>query len=74
MNSRQFSPSEPLSDTDREIDKALRPKGFEEFTGQKQTVDNLNVFVSAARQRNDAKADPPRDSGQQPIYSPAGTS
>ncbi len=35
-------------------DKALRPKGFAEFTGQKQICGNLNVFVQAARQRKEA--------------------
>ena len=54
MNPHLNPDQENLSDTDKDIDKALRPKGFEEFTGQRQTIDNLNVFVSAARQRNDA--------------------
>ena len=54
MDPRNLSSPEALSDTDREVDKALRPKGFEDFTGQRQTVDNLNVFVTASRQRNDA--------------------
>jgi Holliday junction DNA helicase RuvB len=49
-----LNPGDQLSDSDREVDKALRPKGFDEFTGQKQTIENLDVFVSAARQRNDA--------------------
>src|SRR5262252_9095310 len=54
MNPNLNPGNEEFSDTERDIDKALRPQGFEEFTGQQQTVDNLNVFVSAARQRNDA--------------------
>src|SRR6188768_197129 len=54
MEPRNFATSGDLSDTEREIDRALRPKGFEDFTGQKQVVDNLNVFVSAARQRDEA--------------------
>jgi holliday junction DNA helicase RuvB len=37
-----------------EPDKALRPSGFSEFTGQKKACDNLKVFVSAARQRKEA--------------------
>ncbi len=35
-------------------DKALRPKGFAEFTGQKKACDNLKVFVEAARTRQEA--------------------
>ena len=35
-------------------DKALRPKGFAEFTGQRQACGNLRVFVQAARERTEA--------------------
>ncbi len=37
-----------------EPDKALRPSGFSEFTGQKKACDNLKVFVAAARARKEA--------------------
>jgi holliday junction DNA helicase RuvB len=36
------------------VDKALRPKGFADFTGQKQACGNLGVFVKAARGRSEA--------------------
>lgn len=36
------------------MDRALRPSGFEEFTGQQAAKANLRVFVSAARKRGDA--------------------
>ncbi|MCB2206397.1 Holliday junction branch migration DNA helicase RuvB [bacterium] len=39
---------------DRELDRALRPMHFEDFTGQKSIVDNLHVFITAARQRGEA--------------------
>ena len=39
---------------DRETEKALRPKGFEEFSGQDKVVENLRVFVQAAQQRDEA--------------------
>jgi holliday junction DNA helicase RuvB len=35
-------------------DKALRPKRFADFTGQKIACDNLKVFVEAARMRTEA--------------------
>jgi holliday junction DNA helicase RuvB len=35
-------------------DKALRPKMFAEFTGQRQACGNLSVFVRAAREREEA--------------------
>ena len=43
-----------LTTADKELDKVLRPQGFEDFTGQEQVVSNLNVFVTAARQRDEA--------------------
>jgi Holliday junction DNA helicase RuvB len=43
-----FGPAE------REVDKALRPKGFGDFAGQPKLVDNLRVFIEAARRREEA--------------------
>ena len=40
--------------TDKDIDKALRPLSFDDFTGQEKILENLKVFVAAARQRGDA--------------------
>jgi holliday junction DNA helicase RuvB len=39
------------SDSDKEIDKRLRPLSFEDFHGQKKIIENLKVFVLAAKQR-----------------------
>ncbi len=36
-----------------ELDQTLRPGRLEEFVGQQKLVDNLRVFISAARQRNE---------------------
>jgi Holliday junction DNA helicase RuvB len=46
--------NENQSNTDREIEKALRPLSFEDFTGQAKVIDNLQVFVGAARMRGEA--------------------
>ena len=43
-----------LTTAEKEIDKVLRPQGFEDFTGQQKIVDNLKVFVEAARQRDES--------------------
>jgi Holliday junction DNA helicase RuvB len=40
--------------TDREFEKQLRPSYFDDFKGQKQIIDNLIVFVTAARQRGES--------------------
>ncbi len=37
-----------------ELDQTLRPTSFHEFVGQENIVDNLKVFVTAARQRGEA--------------------
>jgi holliday junction DNA helicase RuvB len=45
---------ERLSTAEREYEKALRPDRFSSFTGQEKVIDNLRVFVDAARQRKEA--------------------
>jgi Holliday junction DNA helicase RuvB len=45
---------EVLSTTDKEFEKQLRPLTFSDFKGQKQVIDNLIVFVTAAKQRGEA--------------------
>ena len=39
---------------DKETERALRPIGFSEFSGQDKVVENLKVFVEAAKQREEA--------------------
>ena len=39
--------------TEREFENALRPLSFDDFTGQTKVVDNLRVFVEAAKQRGE---------------------
>jgi len=36
-----------------EFEKALRPLSFDDFTGQQKVVDNIRIFVEAARQRSE---------------------
>ncbi|WP_161890073.1 Holliday junction branch migration DNA helicase RuvB [Pontibacter russatus] len=43
-----------LTPAERDIDKALRPLSFADFTGQAKVVENLKVFVLAARRRGEA--------------------
>ncbi len=44
---------EGLSGAEKEIEKALRPLTFEDFTGQDKIVENLKVFVEAAKMRTE---------------------
>jgi Holliday junction DNA helicase RuvB len=46
--------AENLTPTEKEIEKALRPVSFEDFAGQDKVLENLRVFVQAARQRGEA--------------------
>lgn len=47
-NSDNYSPEE------LDVEKALRPLSFEDFTGQDQVLENLQVFVQAANLREEA--------------------
>ena len=37
-----------------EFEQALRPKQFQDFEGQEKIIDNLKVFIKAAKQREEA--------------------
>jgi holliday junction DNA helicase RuvB len=45
---------EPAGGEEKQIEKALRPKLLDDFSGQKKIVDNLQVFIQAAKQRGEA--------------------
>lgn len=46
--------AESLNPQEKEFDKALRPLSFEDFSGQGKIVDNLQIFVGAAKVREEA--------------------
>ncbi len=46
--------NQSLNAAEKEVEKALRPLSFSDFTGQQKVVDNIKVFVQAARQRNES--------------------
>lgn len=43
-----------LGTEEQQIERALRPKALEDFSGQPRIVDNLKVFITAAKQRGEA--------------------
>ena len=43
-----------LTSRERDFENALRPLSFEDFNGQDKVVDNLRIFVKAARLRAEA--------------------
>ena len=48
------SNSEQVPPEDKIIEKALRPKALNDFSGQPKVVENLKVFIQAAIQRGEA--------------------
>ncbi|MCB0514459.1 MAG: Holliday junction branch migration DNA helicase RuvB [Chitinophagales bacterium] len=43
-----------INEAEQEIERALRPRKFEEFTGQESMVENLKIFIEAAKRRNES--------------------
>lgn len=43
-----------ITSNDKEFEKQLRPLSFSDFKGQKQVIENLVVFVTAAKQRRES--------------------
>jgi Holliday junction DNA helicase RuvB len=54
MESFDIRDQQPRTDTDKEYENALRPLSFLDFNGQSKVVENLSVFVSAARMRGES--------------------
>ena len=41
-------------DSDKEFERALRPLEFDDFNGQEKIIENLRIFVQAAKMRGEA--------------------
>ena len=54
MNENLDPTGSSFSQEELDIERALRPITFDDFTGQEQVLENLKVFVQAANQRNEA--------------------
>ena len=55
MEAEDFDIRERQSrESDKDIEKALRPLAFDDFSGQEKIIENLRVFVKAARLRKEA--------------------
>ncbi len=54
MNENLDPNEENLGSAEREFERALRPSMFDDFSGQPGVVENLRIFVEAARQRKEA--------------------
>lgn len=54
MNEHFDFRADSFSDAEKEVDKQLRPLEFEDFSGQGKIVENLKIFVKAAKMRGEA--------------------
>ncbi|WP_343487492.1 Holliday junction branch migration DNA helicase RuvB [Allomuricauda sp. d1] len=54
MNEHLDPTREHFSQEELDIERALRPITFDDFTGQEQVLENLKIFVQAANQRDEA--------------------
>ncbi|TXE06373.1 Holliday junction branch migration DNA helicase RuvB [Seonamhaeicola algicola] len=54
MNENLNPSNENYSSDELDVEKKLRPLAFNDFTGQDQVLDNLQVFVQAANLRSEA--------------------
>lgn len=46
--------ADPLSASDREFENNIRPAHIADFSGQEQIIENLKVFIQAAKMRSEA--------------------
>ena len=54
MNDELNPESSNLTTEEKEFEQVLRPNAFSDFKGQEKIVDNLEVFIEAAKQREEA--------------------
>jgi Holliday junction DNA helicase RuvB len=45
---------EPLSASDKEFENNIRPSVIDDFSGQTQIIENLRIFIKAAKIRGEA--------------------
>lgn len=54
MNENLDPTNEHFSPEELDVEKKLRPLSFNDFTGQDQVLENLQIFVQAANLRKEA--------------------
>jgi Holliday junction DNA helicase RuvB len=52
--SDSFNIHDEAENPERDYDRVLRPKTFDDFTGQRQVLENLEIFVKAAKLREES--------------------
>ncbi|HRN73990.1 MAG TPA: Holliday junction branch migration DNA helicase RuvB [Ginsengibacter sp.] len=54
MNQNLNKEKETMTAADRDFENNIRPGAISEFNGQQQLIDNLKIFIKAAKQRDEA--------------------
>ncbi len=54
MNPNLDPKKEKFSSEDAEVERALRPRSIDDFKGQPQIIENLFIFIEAAKRRGEA--------------------
>ena len=50
----EFDPRSTTDRKDNELDGIIRPQELDDFTGQKEIVSNLEIYIKAAKMRGEA--------------------
>ena len=53
-NENLNSKKDQLTETDKEFENNIRPAHLQDFSGQNQTIENLKIFIKAAKLRGEA--------------------
>ncbi len=54
MNPNLNNDKENLTSEEQEVERALRPKSIDDFKGQPQIIENLFIFIEAAKRRGES--------------------
>ena len=49
----EFDPHNTNAGKDNELDGIIRPQELDDFTGQREIVSNLNIYMQAAKMRGE---------------------
>ena len=51
---KKFDPRKAVMQSEGDIEGVIRPKEFEDFSGQEKILENLKIFVKAAKLRGES--------------------
>ena len=49
MDMQNFNPRQAGTDKDKDLDGIIRPQDLKDFSGQEKIIENLKVYVAAAK-------------------------